>query len=80
MLGPPTLPNGPLEVKDIMADSAVLSWAKPDDNGGDEILNYIVEKLDTRTGDWEKVGLFDLFCLFAFEIGSGFLNLIKTVF
>lgn len=41
-----------------MADSAVLSWKNPDDNGGDEILNYVIEKLDTRTGDWEKVSLF----------------------
>lgn len=38
-----------------MADSALLSWQTPDDNGGDEILNYIVEKFDTRSGDWEKV-------------------------
>ena len=46
---------GPLEVKEVTADSALVSWHKPDDNGGDEILNYLIEKLDTRTGDWEKV-------------------------
>lgn len=55
ILGPPGRPVGPLEVSDVTAESALLSWQKPTDTGGDEILNYVVEKLDTRTGDWEKV-------------------------
>ncbi|XP_067934437.1 twitchin-like [Watersipora subatra] len=55
ILGPPGRPEGPLLVKDVTAESALLTWNKPTDTGGDEVLNYIVEKLDTRTGDWEKV-------------------------
>ena len=55
VLGPPGRPQGPLLVKDVTAEGAVLSWQKQADTGGDEILNYVVEKLDTRTGEWEKV-------------------------
>ena len=52
---------GPLVVKDVTADSALLSWNKPEDNGGDDILGYVIEKLDTRTGEWEKVIVLELY-------------------
>lgn len=55
VLGPPGRPVGPLEVTEIRADSTKLTWAAPEDNGGDEILGYVVEKMNKRTGEWEKV-------------------------
>ena len=61
ILGPPGRPMGPLVVKDVTADSALLSWNKPEDNGGDDILGYVIEKLDTRTGEWEKVIVIELY-------------------
>ena len=37
VLGPPSKPRGPLEVKDVTKSSVTLSWAPPADNGGKDI-------------------------------------------
>ncbi|XP_067930808.1 twitchin-like [Watersipora subatra] len=55
VLAPPCRPEGPLEVSEIFAESCKLSWRHPKDDGGNEILGYRVEKLDKKTGKWEKV-------------------------
>ncbi|XP_070200689.1 twitchin-like isoform X4 [Littorina saxatilis] len=55
VLGPPTMPGGPLVAKDVTKDSAVLTWEKPKDDGGNEIDGYVVEKFDMDKGKWEKV-------------------------
>ena len=55
MLGPPSRPVGPLEVTDILAESCKISWKHPVDDGGNEIIGYRVEKMDKKTGQWEKV-------------------------
>lgn len=71
ILGPPSKPIGPLEVSEVTANSAKLSWQKPLDDGGDEILNYVLEKLNTKTGDWEKVGVMSymvIFILYTFKL------------
>ncbi len=33
-----------------------LSWTKPEDDGGLPIKEYEIEKLDTSTGKWVRVG------------------------
>ena len=33
-------------------DSALLSWQPPEDNGGSQILGYIIDKRDTQRGGW----------------------------
>uniref|UniRef100_A0A0K0CTJ0 non-specific serine/threonine protein kinase n=1 Tax=Angiostrongylus cantonensis TaxID=6313 RepID=A0A0K0CTJ0_ANGCA len=52
VLDRPTRPNGPLEVSDVFEDNCNLSWKPPDDDGGEPIEYYEVEKLDTSTGRW----------------------------
>lgn len=40
----PAPPGGPLEALNLDAESCTLSWKIPKDDGGNEIVNYIVEK------------------------------------
>lgn len=51
-------PEGPLAVSDIRPDSCVLTWKPPKNDGGAPISNYIIEKFDTKKGEWQKVSSF----------------------
>ncbi len=55
-LGKPSSPKGPLEVTDVHKEGCKLSRIKPDDDGGLPIKEYEIEKLDTNTGKWTRVG------------------------
>ena len=37
VLGPPSKPRGPLEVKEVTKSSVTLSWSPPADTGGRDI-------------------------------------------
>jgi hypothetical protein len=37
VLGPPSRPRGPLEIKEVTKSSVTLSWSPPEDTGGKEI-------------------------------------------
>ncbi|WKY05591.1 hypothetical protein Q1695_006081 [Nippostrongylus brasiliensis] len=52
VLDRPTKPNGPLEVSDVFEDNCNLAWKPPDDDGGEPIEYYEVEKLDVDSGRW----------------------------
>lgn len=54
--GKPDAPKGPLEVTDVTATSAKVKWEKPEDDGGVPIKEYEIERLDTKTGKWVRVG------------------------
>lgn len=54
----PAQPTGPIEVSDVTKDSCVLTWKPPEDDGGAEITNYVVEKRDLRTNAWVPVSAF----------------------
>ncbi|KPU74929.1 uncharacterized protein Dana_GF19006, isoform G [Drosophila ananassae] len=56
VLGKPSSPKGPLAVGDVSATGCKLQWKKPDDDGGVPIKEYVVEKMDTATGKWIRVG------------------------
>jgi len=45
-----------LQVSEITAEGAKLSWNPPSDDGGQPIENYVVEKLDEATGRWVPAG------------------------
>lgn len=56
VLGKPSPPKGPLEVSNVTAEGCKLGWKKPEDDGGVPIKEYEIEKMDTETGKWIRVG------------------------
>lgn len=44
-----------LEVTDVTADSCVLTWNKPEKDGGSRIVAYSVEKCDANQLSWRSV-------------------------
>ena len=55
VLSKPSKPNGPLVVSDVTAESCKLKWEPPEDDGGQPLENYVVERMDTDTGRWVPV-------------------------
>jgi hypothetical protein len=54
--GKPSKPKGPLKVSDITSEGCKLKWNKPEDDGGEPIDHYVIERMDTDTGRWVPVG------------------------
>ncbi|KAG8335958.1 myosin light chain kinase activity protein [Homalodisca vitripennis] len=52
----PSPPNGPLKVSNVHAEGCKLAWKPPDDDGGQPIEKYVVEKMDEATGRWVPAG------------------------
>eukprot|EP00063_Salmo_salar_P057342 XP_014032177.1 PREDICTED: titin-like [Salmo salar] len=50
--GPST---GPLDVTGLTAEKCTLTWGPPQENGGAEIIRYIVEKCETSRVTWTSV-------------------------
>jgi len=55
VLDVPSVPAGPLEINDLDAESCTLSWKPPNDDGGNEISNYVIEKREVGSDRWTKV-------------------------
>uniref|UniRef100_A0A674PIR4 Titin n=1 Tax=Takifugu rubripes TaxID=31033 RepID=A0A674PIR4_TAKRU len=55
VLDKPGPPTGPVKLEEVTADSVVMSWNPPEYDGGCAINNYIVEKRDTSTTNWQIV-------------------------
>ena len=54
----PSPPQKPIDAYDITPETCTLSWRPPADDGGSNITNYIVEKLDMASGVWSKASSF----------------------
>ncbi|XP_077598773.1 myosin-binding protein C, fast-type-like [Stigmatopora nigra] len=52
VIGRPGAAEGPLTYEEIQANSVKLSWGVPGDNGGAEILGYIVERGEVCRNAW----------------------------
>uniref|UniRef100_A0A3B5ATD5 Titin n=1 Tax=Stegastes partitus TaxID=144197 RepID=A0A3B5ATD5_9TELE len=52
-LGPPSKPVGPIRLDEVRAESIMISWDEPNDDGGGDITCYTVEKRDTSQPDWK---------------------------
>jgi hypothetical protein len=55
VLDRPGMPEGPLDILNMDAESCTLQWKPPKDNGGNEVANYIVEKREVGSEKWTKV-------------------------
>ncbi|XP_078700696.1 titin-like [Branchiostoma floridae x Branchiostoma belcheri] len=55
VVGPPGPPTTPFKVGRVLENAVPLSWGIPDDNGGSDISNYIVEKRIVGQKGWYKV-------------------------
>uniref|UniRef100_A0A8C3KL55 Titin n=1 Tax=Calidris pygmaea TaxID=425635 RepID=A0A8C3KL55_9CHAR len=44
VIGRPGPVTGPIEISSVSSESCVLTWKEPEDDGGSDITNYIVEK------------------------------------
>lgn len=51
----PGPPEAPLEITELDIDACTLLWNSPQEDGGSNITNYIVEKCDISQGDWVTV-------------------------
>lgn len=56
IFGKPTICTGPLVVSDVTKKSCSLSWKAPSDNGGKQIIQYEIEKMDESSGTWLPAG------------------------
>lgn len=54
-LGSPSAPVGPIQFDEIKAQSIIISWNEPKENGGGEVTCYIVEKRETSQAEWKIV-------------------------
>lgn len=54
-LGPPSAPVGPIRFDEIKAQSIIISWNEPQEDGGGEITSYSVEKRETSQAVWKIV-------------------------
>lgn len=55
VISKPSKPKGPLEVSDVTAEGCKLKWDKPEDDGGEPVSGYVVERMDTESGRWVPV-------------------------
>lgn len=55
VIGRPGAPQGPLVFDEVQANSVKVSWKAPSDNGGSDILGYIVERREATRNAWYTV-------------------------
>lgn len=55
VIGSPNAPEGPLEYDDIQARSVRVSWRPPADDGGADILGYILERREVPKAAWYTI-------------------------
>lgn len=55
VIGRPCAPEGPMVFEEIQANSVKVTWKMPADNGGSEILGYIVERREAARNAWYTV-------------------------
>lgn len=55
VISKPSKPKGPLKVSDVTAEGCKLKWEAPEDDGGEPIKEYVVERMDVESGRWVPV-------------------------
>ncbi|XP_021713428.1 twitchin isoform X4 [Aedes aegypti] len=55
VLAKPSKCMGPLKVSDVTAEGCKLAWLPPEDDGGEPVQAYVVERMDVDSGRWIQV-------------------------
>lgn len=55
VLEKPDPPTGPVKIDEISSDYVVMSWGPPEYAGGCQLDNYIVEKRESTSTEWQTV-------------------------
>lgn len=55
VIGRPSPPTGPIEISSITSESCIINWEPPEDDGGTDITNYIVEKRESGSTAWQLI-------------------------
>lgn len=55
VLEKPDPPTGPVKIDEVGSDYAIISWGPPEYTGGCQLDNYVVEKRETMSTDWQTV-------------------------
>lgn len=55
VVGRPTPPVGPIEISAVSSEGCSLAWTAPEDDGGTDIDNYIIEKRESGSTSWQVV-------------------------
>ena len=48
-------PPGPPEILAVGKDFATIEWLKPENDGGSEVTNYLIEREERKSIRWVKV-------------------------
>ncbi|VDO14621.1 unnamed protein product [Brugia timori] len=52
VLDKPNPPEGPLKISEVFENKCKLNWKPPEDDGGEPIAYYEIEKFDEEVGKW----------------------------
>ncbi|CAJ1057448.1 titin-like [Xyrichtys novacula] len=55
VLEKPDPPTGPVRIDEISSDYVIISWEAPEYMGGCQLDNYVVEKRDISSTEWQTV-------------------------
>ncbi|XP_023117895.2 titin-like [Amphiprion ocellaris] len=55
VLEKPDPPTGPVRIDEVSSDYVTISWEPPEYTGGCQLDNYIVEKRETSSTEWQTV-------------------------
>ncbi|XP_022053891.2 titin-like [Acanthochromis polyacanthus] len=55
VLEKPDPPTGPVRIDEVSSDFVTISWEPPEYTGGCQLDNYVVEKRETSSTEWQTV-------------------------
>jgi titin len=58
-LAVPSAPIGPISTLMVTKDSITISWGPCKDDGGAELVGYVIERRDATRNTWQRVGYND---------------------
>lgn len=75
----PSPPLGPLNVSAMTEASMTISWYPPENNGGTEIIEYVVEIKQLNKKTWKSVGSSKTTSLFIDNLKKGTSYVFKII-